>query len=85
MFTGIVEEIGTLTSVEPRPGGEYLLHVHGPLVSSDARLGDSIAVDGVCLTVVELPGEGSFAVEAIPETLGMTSLGSAATISPLDM
>jgi riboflavin synthase len=78
MFTGIVEEIGTLASVEPLPGGETRLRLHGPLVVSDAHLGDSIAVAGVCLTVVDLPGDGTFAVEAVPETLSRTTLGGLA-------
>lgn len=78
MFTGIVEEIGTIDRLDPLPGGETRLILHGPLAASDARLGDSIAVDGVCLTVVDLPGQGRFAVEAIPETLRRTTLGDAA-------
>ncbi len=77
MFTGIVEEVGTLVAVVPQSGGETVLRISGPLVSSDAGLGDSIAVDGVCLTVVDLPGGGEFAVEAVPETLGLTTLGYA--------
>ncbi|MGY5765426.1 riboflavin synthase [Brachybacterium sp. DNPG3] len=75
MFTGIVEEIGTLESITPQPTGEARLLVRGPLAASDARLGDSIAVDGVCLTVVDLPGDGTFAVDAVPETLRRTALG----------
>ncbi len=78
MFTGIVEEVGTIAAVEQESGGEALLRVEGPLVTSDAQLGDSIAVDGVCLTVVDLPGGGVFAVEAVPETLRLTVLGNAA-------
>ena len=78
MFTGIVEEVGTIAAVEQKSGEETLLRIEGPLVTSDAHLGDSIAVDGVCLTVVDLPGGGMFAVEAVPETLRLTDLGKAA-------
>lgn len=78
MFTGIVEEIGTITSRTPEPDGRVRLDLHGPLAASDARPGDSIAVDGTCLTVVDLPGDGRFVVEAVPETLRRTTLGAAA-------
>lgn len=77
MFTGIVEELGILENLEPQPGGEARLRIRGRLAASDAQLGDSIAVDGVCLTVVELPGDGTFAVDAVPETLRRTTLGAA--------
>lgn len=78
MFTGIIEEIGTLDDVVRQSGEEARLCINGPLVSSDAQPGDSIAVDGVCLTVVDVPGDGSFAVDAVPETLRLTTLGRAA-------
>jgi riboflavin synthase len=85
MFTGIVEEIGTLESLTPQPGGEARLHVRGPLAASDARLGDSIAVDGVCLTVVDLSGDGGFAVDAVPETLRRTALRGVAPGSRVNL
>ncbi|WP_054952945.1 riboflavin synthase [Flaviflexus massiliensis] len=75
MFTGLVEEVGTVREVSPQGGGETRLRIEGPLVASDAGLGDSIAVNGVCLTVVDLPGEGTFVVEAVPETLSRTTVG----------
>ena len=83
MFTGIVEEIGEV--VATRSTDDVLvLTVRGPLVASDARLGDSIAVSGVCLTVVEVGGPdtgpdtvGAFSVELVPETLKRTSLAGA--------
>jgi riboflavin synthase len=74
MFTGIVEEIGTVEMLEVT-GQDARLRVRGPLVVSDARLGDSIAVSGVCLTVTELPGDGSFVADVMPETLRRTALG----------
>ncbi|GIG20345.1 riboflavin synthase subunit alpha [Cellulomonas chitinilytica] len=74
MFTGIVEEIGTVELLEVA-GQDARLRVRGPLVVSDARPGDSIAVSGVCLTVTELPGDGSFVADVMPETLRRTALG----------
>ena len=53
MFTGIVEELGEIVGVTPTADDSALVAVRGPLVTSDARHGDSIAVNGVCLTVVE--------------------------------
>ncbi|MGH3719367.1 MAG: riboflavin synthase [Pseudonocardiaceae bacterium] len=75
MFTGIVEELGELLGRDERPDAA-LFTVRGPLVSSDARPGDSIAVNGVCLTVVELNGE-VFTADVIGETLRRSSLGPA--------
>ncbi|MHB1488776.1 MAG: riboflavin synthase [Acidimicrobiales bacterium] len=69
MFTGIVEEVGR---VRRREGGYF--EIEADEVISDAKLGDSIAVDGCCLTVVEL-GPGWWAAEAVVETLGRTTLG----------
>jgi len=74
VFTGLVEERGTLARVEERPGGRRFW-IEAPLVSSDARVGDSIAVSGCCLTAIEV-GPTGFAVEAVPETLSRTTLGS---------
>ncbi len=76
MFTGLVEELGELTG--RRDGADAArLTVRGPLVSSDAAAGDSIAVNGVCLTVVEVGGD-EFDVDVIGETLRRSSLGRAA-------
>lgn len=77
MFTGIVEEIGTVREVA-FPGGEEsdaVLTVHGPLATSDAHPGDSIAVDGVCLTVTGLGPDGTFTADVMPESLRRTALG----------
>ncbi|MDQ2880037.1 MAG: riboflavin synthase [Actinomycetota bacterium] len=76
MFTGIVEELGELVSREERPDAAQFV-VRGPLTSSDARPGDSIAVNGVCLTVVDVDGE-VFTADVIGETLRRSSLGPAA-------
>ncbi|MGQ0717352.1 MAG: riboflavin synthase [Pseudonocardiales bacterium] len=75
MFTGIVEELGELVGRDERPDAARFA-IHGPLVSSDARPGDSIAVNGVCLTVVDVDGE-VFTADVIGETLRRSSLGSA--------
>ncbi|MGG5257320.1 riboflavin synthase [Phycicoccus avicenniae] len=74
MFTGIVEELGTVTALEQGTDSARLT-VHGPLVTSDAVHGASIAVNGVCLTVTE-HGEGSFTVDVMAETLHRSSLGA---------
>ncbi len=72
MFTGIVEELGEITAVAPLPNAARLT-VHGPIVTSDAKHGDSIAVNGVCLTVVEVAA-GTFTVDVVLETLHRSSL-----------
>ncbi len=73
MFTGIVEELGELVALEDL-GQDARIVVRGPLVTSDARLGDSIAVDGVCLTVTAID-DGTFSADVMPETLTHTTLG----------
>jgi riboflavin synthase len=73
MFTGIVEELGTVVSVTPVADGARVVF-GASTVLSDARLGDSIAVNGCCLTVVEL-GDGCWAADAVTETLDRTALG----------
>lgn len=73
MFTGIVEEIGTVLAVERGPG-DVRLRVRGATVTDGTRLGDSIAVDGVCLTVTDLAGD-AFACDVMPESLDRSSLG----------
>ena len=77
MFTGIVEELGEVVGVVPLPGDALRLEISGPTVTSDARLGDSIAVNGVCLTVMAL-GSGSFSADVMRETLERSSLRDAA-------
>jgi riboflavin synthase len=74
MFTGIVEELGEVTAVEPR-GDSARLTLRGPLVTEGAAHGDSIAVNGVCLTVVTTAG-GTFTADVMAETLHRSSLGA---------
>ncbi|MCC6714537.1 MAG: riboflavin synthase [Gammaproteobacteria bacterium] len=77
MFTGIVQAMGKIHAIAPRAEG-VKIHVDArQLALADARVGDSIAVNGVCLTVVEFDAHG-FAVEVSPETLRCTSLGGLA-------
>jgi riboflavin synthase len=74
MFTGIVEELGTVEALEDQ-GDAVRLTVRGPHVTVDARLGDSIAVNGCCLTVAAREGE-TFTADVMRETLDKTSLGA---------
>lgn len=67
MFTGLVEEKGNVVKLEPLDDA-MRIEVRAPLVTADARPGDSIAVDGVCLTVVEVGG-GSFTADVMRETI----------------
>ena len=83
MFTGLVEEKGSVLVVEPRPDGRRLW-IGAEHVLEDARVGDSIAVSGVCLTVVERRVD-SFAVEMVPETLRRTTLGALAAGDPVNL
>ncbi|MGW2040325.1 riboflavin synthase [Streptomyces virginiae] len=74
MFTGIVEELGEVTAVEPLQEASRF-RLRGPLVTEDAKHGDSIAVNGVCLTVVET-ADGEFTADVMQETLNRSSLGA---------
>lgn len=85
MFTGIVEEVGTIVSTGPEPGGGAALRIRGPLAAWGARQGDSIAVAGACLTVVDQPTAEEFVVDVMPETLRRTSLGSLQAGSPVNL
>lgn len=80
MFTGIVEEIGEVLAVR-EDADVVVLTVRGDIVTGDARHGDSIAVNGVCLTVIDPAGaiDGTFTVELVPETLKRSSLAAVAT------
>jgi riboflavin synthase len=76
MFTGIVEELGEVVALDLRDGGaDARLVVRGPLVAQGTAPGASIAVDGACLTVVEVTDDGTFAADVMPETLRRTALG----------
>ncbi|MFE3291449.1 riboflavin synthase [Rhodococcus sp. NPDC059234] len=75
MFTGIVEELGEIVAKEDLADAARFT-VRGPLVTSDASHGDSIAVNGVCLTVVDVVGGDSFTADVMAETLNRSSLGA---------
>ncbi|MGW2331477.1 riboflavin synthase [Streptomyces sp. NPDC001700] len=74
MFTGIVEELGEIVAVENLDDASRF-QVRGPVVTEGARHGDSIAVNGVCLTVVDT-GDGHFSADVMAETLNRSSLGA---------
>ena len=74
MFTGIVEELGAVTGRDALADAARLT-IRGPIVTADAGHGDSIAVNGVCLTVVELLADGQFTADVMAETLDRSNLG----------
>lgn len=76
MFTGIVEEAGEITEVVHLPDEALRIVVRGPVVTEGTRLGDSIAVNGVCLTVTEVASD-TFAADVMRETLVRSSLRDA--------
>jgi riboflavin synthase len=84
MFTGIVEELGEIVA-KAELGDAARFTVRGPLVTSDAGHGDSIAVNGVCLTVVEVLAGGSFTADVMKETLDRSSLGALAVGSTVNL
>ena len=83
MFTGIVEELGEITGWDELADAARIT-VRGPLVTSDAKHGDSIAVNGVCLTVVTNEG-GAFTADVMRETLDRSSLGALQVGSPVNL
>ena len=83
MFTGIVEERGEVVSVL-RQGDSARMVIRAGIALEDARLGDSISVNGVCLTVAELEGD-CFTADVMAETLTRTSLGLASSGSPVNL
>lgn len=84
MFTGLVDGIGALRAREPRGGDARLVIAVGDLPFADAALGESIAVNGCCLTVVEFDAV-SFAVDASNETLALTTLGQLPIGAPVNL
>ena len=73
MFTGLVQELGTVAALEQQADA-LRLSIRAPQTVSDARLGDSIAINGVCLTIAELDGDNFFA-DVMQESLDRTGLG----------
>ncbi len=83
MFTGIVEELGHVRSITAVDGGARLV-IGAQSVLTDAELGASIAVNGCCLTVVELAA-GSWAADVVSESLARTNLGDLAVGDPVNL
>ena len=84
VFTGIVEELGEVVGKDDL-GDSARLTIRGPVVTADAGHGDSIAVNGVCLTVVEVLPGGRFTADVMGETLNRSSLGHLAAGSPVNL
>ena len=83
MFTGIVEELGTIASVEGDDGG-LQLQIEAPALAPLSRIGDSINVSGCCLTVVAVRGS-TLAFEVVPESLRRTALGGLGPGAPVNL
>ena len=84
MFTGIVEELGEIVRLTEGAEDSAVIAVRGPLVTSDARHGDSISVNGCCLTVIDNV-DGVFTADVMGETLRRTSLGALRTGSNVNL
>src|SRR3712207_5776990 len=83
MFTGIIEEVGRIARLEHHATGAKL-RIAAQQVLTDATEGCSIAVNGVCLTALELAPDG-FSADLAPETLNRTSLGQLSVGSPVNL
>ncbi len=84
MFTGIIQSVGSIQSCEKRGGDAYLTINTGSLDMASVSLGDSIAVNGVCLTAVEY-SENSFSADVSSESLSRTTLGELKTDSKVNL
>lgn len=84
MFTGIVEELGEIVGIDKLDDSARLV-IKGPVVTSDAGHGDSIAVNGVCLTVVDVLADGAFTADVMAETLNRSSLSAIGVGSPVNL
>jgi riboflavin synthase len=84
VFTGIIEELGEVVGRDDL-GDSARLTIRGPIVSADAGHGASIAVNGVCLTVVEVLPGGQFTADVMGETLDRSSLGRLAAGSQVNL
>jgi riboflavin synthase len=83
VFTGLIREVGHVAGVEGGDAG-VRLEIEAPLISAGATLGDSVAINGVCLTVVGVDGN-RLAFDAVPETLSRSSLGRLAAGSAVNL
>jgi riboflavin synthase len=83
MFTGLIEEMGRIARLEPRPGGRRMW-ISAVRALEGAASGDSVSVNGCCLTLIAIE-PGAFAVEAVPETLARTTLGALEEGEPVNL
>lgn len=83
MFTGLIEEVGEITAIEPA-GDSLRLTVRGPLAVDGAAHGDSISVSGVCLTAIDLAGD-SFTADVMAQSIRMSTLGDLAPGSKVNL
>lgn len=83
MFTGIIEEIGTVESVKST-GGSVRLRIHAPKSAAELHISDSVSINGVCQTVIS-QSHSSFEVEAVEETLRKTTLGMLKEGNPINL
>ena len=83
MFTGIVEELGAIISIDKTLAGTRMV-ILASAVMGDLKIGDSISVNGACLTVA-IKSEHNFSVEVSPETLSVTTLGQLTAGAPLNL
>lgn len=84
MFTGIVEELGRVAAIQELPDNAIRITIEGPIVLSDANLGDSICVNGVCLTVAEQKGD-VFTADVMSETINRTTIGDLSAGSQVNL
>ncbi len=83
MFTGIIEELGNVASLDLHDAGAHIT-ISARIVTTNTRAGDSIAVNGVCLTALDVTST-TFAADVSPETLERTTLGYIETGSPVNL
>lgn len=83
MFTGLIQEVGTIKAIKTNAEGKELI-IHAPKLIKDIKIDDSVATNGVCLTATKIEGD-SFKVQAIHMTLKKTSIGKLVVDSPLNL
>ncbi|PIE83001.1 MAG: riboflavin synthase [Candidatus Contendobacter odensis] len=84
MFTGIITAVGAITAIQPHTDDFHLRINTGKMDLTDVQIGNSIAVNGICLTAVELAADGFYA-DVSRETLACTTLGTATTGTPVNL
>lgn len=84
MFTGIIEEVGVVESSRTAPDGSRI-SIRAPKILDGVAVGDSIAVNGVCLTVADLKGRTVFEADVMPETMRNTNLAELSSRSPVNL